>query len=79
MLKGQNIIKKLNELGLNWKIAQTKIKHRFAMLQDSDIILFRDTKNETMSMKELHFFSNQKRQILSEMLKKSIISKFLIN
>ncbi len=77
MLKGRNIIKKLNEIGQNWKIVKSDIKHRFAMLTDSDILLLRDTKNEIMSRKELHFFSNQKRQILTEMCKKSIINKIL--
>ena len=77
MLKGRNIIKKLNEIGQNWNIAKAEIKHRFAMLKDSDILLLRDTKNEIMSRKELRFFSNQKRQILTEMCKKSIINKIL--
>jgi len=77
MLKGRNIIKMLNEFGQNWKIAKAEIKHSFAMLTDSDILLLRDTKNEIMLGKELHFFSNQKRQILTEMCKKSIINKIL--
>lgn len=77
MLEGRNIIKKLNEFGQNWKIAKAEIKHRFAMLKDSDILLLRDTKNEIMLGKELHFFSIQKRQILTEMRKKSIINKIL--
>ncbi len=47
------------------------------MLKDSDIQLLHDTKNEIMLGKELHFFSNQKRQILTEMSKKSKINKIL--